>query len=163
MEIKYAGAISLPDFQRAQALDGRSRLTWMILMGLVTVLVLIQLVSLLSSPLSASTLLTLFPLLLATVFFWGFVRFQIRNMWKKNQAIYSAISGSITDNILEYNTGQSESKLRWDLFQKYKIAPDMILLYQSTHAFNVFPQHFFTSNADWSAFTTLVQQKIANK
>ena len=163
MEIKYAGAISLPDFQRAQALDGRSRLTSMILMGLIIILALIQLVGLRSDPETATTLLTLFPLLLATIFFWGFVRFQIRNTWKKNQAIYSAISGVITENSLEYNTGQSESKLRWDLFQKYKIAPDMILLYQTTHAFNVFPRHFFASDADWSAFTSLVQQKIANK
>jgi hypothetical protein len=163
MEIRFAGAISLPDFQRAQAVDGRTRLTWLILTGLVGLLVLLQLFTLLSEPFTATTLLTLFPLLLATVFFWGFVRWQIRSTWKKNQAMFSAISGVITENTVQYNTGQSESTMRWELFQKHKSAPDMILLYQTTQAFNVFPRHFFTSDADWSAFTRLVEEKLAKQ
>lgn len=163
MEIQFAGAISLPDFQRAQALDGRSRLTWLVMAGLVGLLVLFQVFTLLTEPLTATTLLTLFPLLLATIFFWGFVRYQIRSTWKKNQAMFSAISGVITENVIEYNTGQSESKMRWDLFRQSKVAPDMVLLYQTTHAFNVFPRHFFANDADWSAFTRLVEQKIRKK
>ena len=163
MELRFSGTITLADFQRAQSLDGRSRLSWLILGGLAGLLVLIQLATLLTEPFSVTSLLTLLPLLLFAVFFWGFMRFQIRSTWKKNQTMFSAISGIITDHIIEYNTGQSESRMRWDVFQKHKIAPDMVLLYQTTHAFNVFPRHFFANETDWSAFTTLVKQKITQK
>lgn len=163
MEIVFAGAVSLQDFRRAQALDGRSRWFSLTMIGLVVVIVLSQSFFFLSDGFSLSLLTTFLPLLLMAVFFLVFMRFQIRKAWEQNQAIYAAISGTISKDSVQYNTAHSQSQSSWELFQKYKIAPDMVLLYQATAAFNVFPRHFFRTDADWTAFTQLVQQHISKK
>lgn len=163
MEVTFAGAVSLQDFRRAQSLDGRHRWFSLTVLGLIALMLLSQLYFLLSDGFSLTTVTTSLPLLVLLVFFWVFLRYQIDNAWKKSQALFAAISGKITADRVQYNTAKSESQIGWDLFQKYKIAPDMVLLYQTSSAFNVFPRHFFKTEADWAAFTQLVQQQLAKK
>lgn len=161
MEIQFSGTLSLQDFERAQALDGRTRLISFMMLGLAGILLLIQVLSLLSAPFSLAAFMPLLPLVVGGLVFWVFVRWQVRRAWKNNQAVYADVSGVITEDTVAYNTSQSESRSRWTLFQKSKLAPDMILLYQTSGAFNVFSRHFFETEADWTMFAELVQRKIA--
>ena len=161
MEIRFSGTLSLRDFERAQALDGRTRMISLMMLGLAGILLLIQVLSLLSAPFSLAAFVPLLPLVIGGLVFWVFVRWQVRSVWKKNQAVYADVSGVITEDTVAYNTSQSESRSRWTLFQKSKVASDMILLYQTSGAFNVFPRHFFETEADWTMFTELAQRKIA--
>lgn len=163
MEIQFGGAVALRDFQRAQTLDGRTRAFSMVALVFVVILGASQVGVFLTTPFTLSSLTLLLPLLIGALVFWVVLRYSVQNTWKKSQAAFSAISGTITEDAVAYNTAQSESKSSWGLFQKYKIAPDMVLLYQTTNAFNVFPRHFFRSEADWKAFVELVRQKIAQR
>lgn len=163
MEIVFAGAVSLQDFRRAQALDGRMRWFSMLLLVLLVVMLLSQGYFLLMDGFSLSLLTTFLPVQVLILSFWVMWHLQITSAWKRGQAMFAAISGKVSPDSVQYNTALSQSQSGWQLFQKYKIAPDMVLLYQTSGAFNVFPRHFFKTEADWTAFAQLVQQQIVKK
>jgi hypothetical protein len=163
VDIQFGGTLGLGDFRRAQSLDGRTRVYSLIALAFVGIAIAIQVWSFLTTPFSISSLILLMPLVIGALVFWLALRFIVQRSWKQSQTTFAAISGTISDDAVAYNTAQSQSRSAWDLFQRYKIAPDMVLLYQTTNAFNVFPRHFFSTEADWAAFVQLVQQKIAKR
>lgn len=161
MNIAFAGSLSLQDFRRAQAVDGRTRVMIVFMTVFVVFIVVSQTFLYVLSP-SIGGLVAILPGVILGAFFLIMMRLQITRIWKKQQAAFATISGLITDDAVTYNTALSDSTCRWAMFQKYKIAPDMILLYQNTNAFNMFPRHLFKNDGDWNAFIQLVQQKIVD-
>jgi hypothetical protein len=70
------------------------------------------------------------------------------------------ISGSISEDTITIQTVNSKSIVRWNLFNKIKRTPDLILLYQNSNCFNFFPQSFF-SEEDWLALNNFIDKKIS--
>lgn len=161
MELAFGGAISLQDFERAQALDGRTRRFERWSLGLVAILLLIQLFPLLREPFALMWLLPMIPLLVFVLGYRFLIRWQLRRSWQANRAVYDSIEGRVYDDHVTYNTAHSTSAIRWALFHSARVAPDMVLLYQTPQAFNVFPRDFFRTEADWTAFTRLVAEKVS--
>jgi YcxB-like protein len=59
---------------------------------------------------------------------------------------------------LESEFGTSE--FPWAVFFRFKMTDALVILYQSAHAFHIFPRSFFSSDEDWQVFRACVAEKV---
>jgi hypothetical protein len=100
-----------------------------------------------------------FVLIMTTYSFWAPYT-SANSVYNDQSGMKGPISGSISEDTITIQTVNSKSIVRWNLFNKIKRAPDLILLYQNSNCFNFFPQSFF-SDEDWLALNNFIDKKIS--
>ncbi len=73
------------------------------------------------------------------------------------------LSGVISPEGLSVQSSKSLTQLQWTIYKSARLSPGYVLLYQTSNCFNVFRRTFFANEADWKAFRSLVEQKVAKK
>jgi hypothetical protein len=81
--------------------------------------------------------------------------------WRGAPHLHLPQQGTITDEGIEVRHQQGMSHSQWAGYAYQVITPDMILLFQGVTTFQFYPRSFFATDADWQAFTDLVQQRIS--
>jgi hypothetical protein len=103
-----------------------------------------------------------FPFLIAAIVFFSGYRGYRRwlTVWRTSDAWQSEYQGVITDEHISSTTEDSESTYSWNRIKDYYLINDLMLLFDNTGIYYVFPKHFFASEEDWQAFIALVREKL---
>jgi len=97
--------------------------------------------------------------LLLTLLPWITARRQFRT----NKLIGLPQQCIASDQHLSINMQIGSAEITWDCFHRTLISKNIILLFQSTAVFHIFPREFFKSESDWNEFQTCVRQKVKRK
>lgn len=83
-----------------------------------------------------------------------------RKLLASTRLLQSPIRGGVSETGVWRETEHTRSNLPWDIFLRRQIGADIVLLYSSLQAAEIFPREFFASEADWQAFLELVRQRV---
>jgi len=111
---------------------------------------------------SASPISSLFPIAMGLVLV-SLPRFTARRQFKSNKLISMPITGSVSSEGVSISNEVGSANIKWEHFHKYVISPKLVLLFQSSAVFQIFPSSFFQNEADWSSFNALVKSKVQRK
>jgi len=160
MEIPFEGQIKQEDFSQAYSLFHKLPKPIVIIGGGIILFIIgVFIIGLIRSP-SWSALPTVIMILVLGFLGWWIFRFTRRDQWKSNEAFQNPISGIVSNQGIRMTGTNFTSEVSWELYRTYKISSDMVILYQSSFSYNVFPKSLFQSEDDWETFVELVEEKI---
>ncbi len=104
-----------------------------------------------------------FPVVMFIVFWviiiWWSLRFGTRRQLESNPFSSGVLRGWISAWGLELGGAEWSSRFPWAMLFRTKSSDELVLLYHGMNVFNVFPRRFFTSQADWEAFSSWATQR----
>jgi len=169
MQIQYAGKITKDDFLKGVLLHS-SHLTgqkWVF--GTIWLMLVFSIVYLLVQ--SPSKLSGIFPGALPG--FAVFVVFSTMPWWipylqstsynQKGNIYRNNVYGVIDDHGITVNSVEIKTNFQWSVYSNYKIAKDIVLLYQGKNSFNIFKQSMFSDYDEWEKFLALVEEKVSTQ
>jgi hypothetical protein len=83
-----------------------------------------------------------------------------RRVERTSKLFASPLHGVATETGIHLESAYGTSDLPWDVFFRYKATDSLVILFQSTQLFNVFPRSFFGSDEDWHGFRVWVADKV---
>ena len=167
MQIQYAGKITKDDFLKGILLN-RVHLKgqkWVI--GMVWLMLVFSIVYLLVQ--NPSKLSGIFPSLLLgfvgfavfSTFPWWIPYLQASSYNQKGNIYRNNIYGVVDDHGITVNSAELKTNFQWSVYSNYKIAKDLVLLYQGKNCFNMFKQSMFSDQGEWEKFLALVEEKVS--
>ena len=67
----------------------------------------------------------------------------------------------IDDHGITVNSAEIKTNFQWSVYSNYKIARNLVLLYQGKNCFNLFKPSMFSDQDEWEKFLTLVEEKVS--
>lgn len=83
--------------------------------------------------------------------------------FKQNPDFRNPVSGSVSEDGLSIESSRVQTQFKWNIYRSARLSPGLVLLYQTNNWYNIYPRKFFSTEADWLAFRSLVEQKIIKK
>jgi len=100
--------------------------------------------------------------LIAIGLFFAFgTRLQLRASFRRDDKLQGQFEAVISEDFIEVSGPSATSKYDWSSFIRYVESKNLFLLYQSQHAFNIFPKRAFTS-ADLDLFRSILQENLGS-
>jgi YcxB-like protein len=90
-------------------------------------------------------------------------RIAIDRALKTNKLLQQPFEGTAAEDAIRMTTPNSSVTLPWEVFYQVKEAPKMILLYQGSNLYNLFPREFFANEEDWQTFRSWALAKVPSK
>jgi hypothetical protein len=169
VEIPLQGQYTQQDLRRAVSLSrGRGSKIGAIIIGIIAIFLLLSAtVTAIEGSLEpmvylGSMLVAFFLLALVVGSMWALPQFQARQLAKAPQC-QGTVTGRATDEALEFHNALSESSVRWDAFVRYRMSPDVVLLYVGSAGVSIVPRSFLESDADWLCLRQHVQATVPKK
>ncbi|MHB1033139.1 MAG: YcxB family protein [Pirellulales bacterium] len=101
------------------------------------------------------------PLLM--LFFAGYAAFLSRRFsrsYRNYKAIQTPITVELTEEGFHGTSAHGETRLGWDMFQRYKESTRLFLLYQTANLFHVLPKRLFADADDVNRARDLFSRKV---
>ncbi len=163
-EISYSGKLTLDELAAALRMGSLLKKWHIIVYLLILAIILIGISTNLKYGQSFIYFLTpIMLLLIIGASFYFAPAISANKAFDEDSEFKHPLSGIISDEGLSIQAIRSLAQLKWILFKSARLSPEYILLYQTNNCFNVFRRKFFANEADWKAFRSLVEQKIAKK
>ncbi len=105
----------------------------------------------------------IFIFLLIGIIYYFTPAISANKMFDEDSEFKYLLSGIISDEGLSVQSSRTQTQIQWNLYKFARFSPEYVLLYQTNNCLNIFHRKFFTGEADWKAFRSLVEQKIAKK
>jgi hypothetical protein len=170
MEIHYAGKISKNDFLKAlllnnSQLNSRKWMTGTILLFFVFAIIFLQLQSPSILAEKAEIFSSLYPgMLIGLVFMtypWWTPYLQSMSYNQKGNIYRDNVYGLINETQVTINGTNIQAVFQWNGYIDYKVAKDMLLIYQGKNNFNVFTKSMFSNQDEWEKLLSLAKDKVA--
>ena len=170
MDIALQGKYSKGELRQALTMGfGR----WFKILGtgtLVLAALFLVVVLLIAFPLGASGMIGMLsntlPCLLGLCLFGGMMLasplLSARKM-AKSPLFERPVTGSVTDEAVEISSDLTTTRVEWQAFVNYRMAGEVVLLYQSRAAFSILPRGLFASDDDWQRFRQHVRDTLPEK
>lgn len=92
---------------------------------------------------------------------WWLPYLLLKSVYDQKNNIYRhEVFGTVNENEIAINNREISSVFTWNIYPKYKMEEDLLLLYQDIHFIHVFKPNMFNNNNDWEKFVSLVESKI---
>ena len=103
--------------------------------------------------------------MLFVVFFWlFFLRYSVRQQWRKNKFLQKPVSGFVSDEGITWNIQDvSSTHLAWNMCLHYRERPSVILVFTGVSQAFYFLPSFFAKDHDWDEFRKVVSSKLPRK
>jgi hypothetical protein len=98
--------------------------------------------------------------LLIAIVFVVLPRLGIERALKTNKLLQEPIEGTAAEDAIRLTTSLSSATLPWGSFYQVKASPRMVLLYQASNLYNMFPREFFEQEEDWQTFRSWALEKV---
>lgn len=169
MQINYAGKVTKNEFLKALLLIYKKFRVYKWIMGIsLAILVLLSIILIIQGSIELKNNLLyylpggLFPII-ALTFPWWLPYLQLSVYDQPGNIYRNNVFGVITENEITINGSNQKSTFPWQAFTKYKIADDILLLFQGKNCMNIFTKSMFTSQTDWEAFISLIKTNVLNQ
>lgn len=102
------------------------------------------------------------PLMIAVLFYLT-PSVSAKKAFTPDSEFKNPISGVVSDEGTLIQSNLTRGQSQWSIFRFARMSPGLVLLYSTDNIFNIFPRKFFATEADWLAFRSLVELKVAKK
>jgi hypothetical protein len=104
------------------------------------------------------------PMLVVAFFFLFFLRYSVRQQWKKSKFLQKPFSGFVTDEGFTWNIQEvSSTHIAWNMCLHYRETPSLILVYTGLNQAYYFLPDFFAKEGDWDELRKVVKSKLTKK
>ncbi len=103
------------------------------------------------------------PLLAIVALYYLAPSVSAKKAFTKDSEFKNPLSGVVSDEGILIQSNLTRGQSQWSIFRFARLSPGCVLLYSTDVIFNIFPRKFFATEADWLAFRSLVEQKVAKK
>ena len=187
MEINFKGALSKDEYLKAHKLHNPHKKLRPLLTFLIPLMIIVGVINF-----SKNQGISFFVLLV--ILFWTvgllYVKYRIRKYWNQSKVIKERCSGVVSDKEITITSETWNANLTWDCFIKYKLSPELVLLYrafkvstrfpysffmkciltpdrlplyQAAKVINIYPRSFFENENDWESFIEIVKNNVTSK
>jgi hypothetical protein len=152
--IPFSGSVNRDNYGRAVRLAiGPGRRSKIVTVVFVSLLFAASVVGPLAAGASVRPWLPFWGLVLIVGLVYFFLpRLGVKRAIETNKLLQEPIEGAAEEDAIRMTTPSSSITLRWDSFHRMKASADMVLLYQASNLFNMFPREFFGPEEDWQTF-----------
>ena len=88
---------------------------------------------------------------------WAGIRRLPRRHWRRMPDLHGAATGTAGADGVRWQTATVESRYSWDRIARAREADGMVLLVCAPRGALYFPREFFTDEASWNAFRSIVR------
>lgn len=155
--IPFAGRIESKELQAATSKGAAGHLKGIFF--LVAVMGLLLVATTFPSQ-GTQALLYLLPVALLPIFVLWLLRSLGQRQWKSSPLLRTEMRGWAHEQALHVENELVTSTLDWRVYAGFQATDAMVMLYQSSQAYNLFTRGLFASDEDWQGFRQLVETKI---
>lgn len=135
------------DYVRAQYLNLRPRplIKWLVII-LIAIFLLVFLHELFTRPIDRITALPFIvsAILVYLVITYGvWLPYRTKKIYKQQKSLQEPYDAELSQDEFISSNSLGTARIKWADFHKYKVAKDMILVYQSDLIFHMFPRRWF--------------------
>ncbi len=162
--IKLSGKIEEADYVSAMWLHLRPRPVLAVLGGIVVALAVIAGGVAIAGWLRGARSIVddmMVPFVALAVVLYGFLfNWRFRRSYRNYKAIQEPVEMELSETQFHGQSIHGETRLPWEIFQKYKENKRCFLLYQTAGLFHILPKQLFESDSDIDRARGMLSQKV---
>jgi hypothetical protein len=94
------------------------------------------------------------------LWFFAFLPCRLARTYRQQKLLQDELLVEISDTHLTTKSQHGQGALPWEVFHRWKMANDLVLVYQSDVLFHIFPRRAFSSSEEFQNFQTLLSSKL---
>ncbi len=163
-EISYSGQLTKDELAAAMRMGRILKLWHIIVFCFILAIFLVVLMARHPYGSYFSTGLSLiFIFLLIGIIYYFTPAISANKMFDEDSEFKYLLSGIISNEGISVQSHRTLTQIQWNLYKFARFSPGYVLFYQTNNCLNIFHRKFFAGEADWKAFRSLVEQKVAKK
>lgn len=88
---------------------------------------------------------------------------RTRQLFKQHTLLHDLNHWEFADDSIHVSSERGHAKINWSDFHKWKANDKVVLLYQSSLVFNMFPRRAFACDADYQTFSELAKRHLGKQ